>query len=101
MGILSKFSVLFALKNLIFEDKISIPKITPNNPSKKTKTIKLSSKTIAEYEGHYWNEKSLYSRQIYFRNDTLWYEPRACRVLPKEVKTSVGCAMDHSEPELF
>jgi CubicO group peptidase (beta-lactamase class C family) len=72
----------FQVADVIFEDKISIPEITPNNSSKKTKTIKLSSKTIAEYEGHYWNEKSLYSRQIYFKNDTLWYERSNSRKSP-------------------
>lgn len=35
--------------------------------------VKLSNKDLKIYQGHYWNKKDRYSRQIVFENDTLYY----------------------------
>jgi len=37
------------------------------------KTIKLSQKALASYEGSYWNDKENLTRKIYLKNDTLRY----------------------------
>lgn len=37
------------------------------------KTIKLSKKNLASYEGSYWNDKENVARKIYLKNDTLRY----------------------------
>jgi len=52
-------------------------KITPQKQVKLTekpkKTIKLSTKKLANFEGIYWNTKEKYGRKIYVKNDTLRY----------------------------
>ena len=37
------------------------------------KTIKLSAKALAKYEGNYWNDREKYIRKIYLKDDTLRY----------------------------
>lgn len=37
------------------------------------KTVKLSTKELAQYEGYYWDENSALARRIYNKNDTLRY----------------------------
>jgi len=48
--------------------KKEIKIIAPN------KTVKLSNKTLIKYEGSYWNDKEMYVRKIYLKNDTLKYQ---------------------------
>jgi hypothetical protein len=57
--------------NLISE--IFIGKAAKEESKKDIKTITLSKKNLAKYEGSYWNDKGMYVRKIYVRDDTLRY----------------------------
>ena len=53
-----------------------------NNIIIPNKTVKLSNKILIKYEGSYWNDKEMYVRKIYLKNDTLRYQISKNREYP-------------------
>ncbi|RLD50384.1 MAG: hypothetical protein DRI97_17120 [Bacteroidetes bacterium] len=59
-----------AISNILMGEPVEEKPVEVHDP---VKTIKLSNKTLAAYEGSYWHEKENIARKIYLKNDTLRY----------------------------
>ncbi|MFH6770286.1 serine hydrolase domain-containing protein [Gaetbulibacter aquiaggeris] len=57
------------LKNILKK----IAKVASQKSVERKTSITLSSSILKTFEGHYWNKKDRYSREIILQNDTLYY----------------------------
>lgn len=51
-------------------------------PQKNYNIVNISSDVLSRFEGYYWNTKEYYSRKIYLKRDTLYYQRTADNETP-------------------
>jgi hypothetical protein len=59
--------------DLYLENQFAKPEPPKSKKEKPTKVVKLTTKQLESFCGHYWDDKAKSSRKIYLKNDTLFY----------------------------